>query len=180
MARGHWKDSPLPCSPPASWLCCCPLTKAPGASVERPPLQRGIRRCCPAPRGTLLLPGCVIPGVANKGVPFPSPAREINLDWILFCEGCPPPLCHYHNEMEVARGFNNISQESVSAWLRRARDGERGGGRGQGLGCSLQGAREACPAESRQADGHTHSKSPGGPLAWMRPERSSEVRAETC
>lgn len=129
-----------PAHPQGRGCDAVPSPRHPGPLLRGPPLQRGTRRCFCSLGHPAAPRVCGFPGVANKGVPFPSPAREINLDWILSCEGCPPPLCHYHNEMEVARWFNNISQERVSVWLRQAEDGERGGGKGQGRGCVLHGS----------------------------------------
>lgn len=64
-------------------------------------LAEGKQALFPLPGAPHCSQGVWTPHAANEGVPFP--AREINLDWIFSCEGCPPPLCHYHNEMEVAR-----------------------------------------------------------------------------
>lgn len=85
------------------WVRGCPFPKATGVSAENLALQR-TAGCCSHSLGRPAVPRvCGFLGVANTGIPFPSPVRKINLDWIFSCEGCPPPLCHYHNEMEVAR-----------------------------------------------------------------------------
>lgn len=100
MHTGRSGSSVLPVSLPGSWG---EVTLHKGNWYLYWKLAEGNQALFLLPGAPHCSQGVWAPHAVNEGVPFPFPAREINLDWIFSCEGCPPPLRHYHNEMEVAR-----------------------------------------------------------------------------
>lgn len=76
---GHWKDLALPCSSPRVVGAGLSLHEGTRGLYEKPSPAEGNQALFPLPGAPCCSQGVWVP---NKGVPFPSPAREINLDWI--------------------------------------------------------------------------------------------------